>query len=73
MLKRQDYQRVIPDLTIFLKDKILFIELKRRVKSLSKVSSHQEEWVAFLNTLPYAKAQVCYGAKEAIEFIEENL
>ncbi|CUU91361.1 VRR-NUC domain [Campylobacter hyointestinalis subsp. hyointestinalis] len=67
-----------PDLMIFLPNKILFIELKRAKKSLSKVSPEQKEWIEFLggwseNLYGVNTARVCYGAGEAIDFIKENL
>ncbi len=69
----------IPDLTIFLKDRILYIELKRQQKKLkngglsnsdSKPSTEQIDVMEWINTFPYAVAQVCYGAHEAIDFIK---
>lgn len=62
-----------PDLIIFLPSKILFIEMKRAKKSLSKVSKEQIKWIDNLNIFEYAKAKVCYGSGEAIEFIKENM
>lgn len=48
----------------------LFIELKRRVKSLSRVSEEQNEWIDILNASGY-KAVVCYGAEAAIKEIKK--
>lgn len=61
-----------PDLMVFLPSKTLFIEMKRAKKSLSKVSAEQEEWIEILNMFDYAKAKVCYGSGEAIDFIKEQ-
>ena len=74
----------VSDLIVMLPNKILFIELKRarkRLKSgklsstLSKVSDEQK---SFLNTIneefyKYSSAVVCYGAREAIEIVEEYI
>lgn len=48
----------------------LFIELKRQVKSLSRLSKEQKDWIKILNDSGY-KAAVCYGADEAINEIVE--
>ena len=71
--KRLGVKKGFPDISVYLSDKVLFIELKRAVKSKSKVSKEQEQWIEFLNSLPYAKAKICYGADDAIKFIYENL
>lgn len=60
-----------PDMLIFLPDVLVAVELKRSKKSLSKVSDEQEDWIETLNMYEYARAKVCYGADEAIEFIKE--
>ena len=72
-LKRLGVSKGFPDISIYLGDKVLFVELKRAVKSKSKVSKEQSSWIEFFNTLPYAKAKICYGADEAIEFVKENI
>lgn len=72
-LKRLGVKKGFPDISVYLGDKVLFIELKRAVRSKSKVSKEQSEWINFLNSLPYAKAKICYGADEAIKFVIENL
>ena len=72
-LKRLGVKKGFPDISVYLSDKVLFIELKRAVKSKSKVSKEQSEWIEFFNALPYAKAKICYGADEAIKFIKENI
>jgi hypothetical protein len=59
-----------PDLVICLKNTLLFIELKRSKKSLSRVSPEQLEWIEVLNTYPHCKAVVCYGFEEAKKVIE---
>ena len=71
--KQTGMQSGFPDITIFLDDKILFIEMKRASKSLSKVSEKQQEWIDRLDKFSYASAKVCYGAKEAVNFIESHL
>lgn len=62
----------VPDFMILLKrNSLLFIELKRKKKSLSKVSQYQLEWIQDLNTIPNIEAVVCYGSDEAIKLINE--
>ena len=70
--KKTGMQAGFPDITIFLEHKILFIEMKRSSKTLSTVSEKQAEWIEALNCFSYASAAVCYGAKNAISFIELN-
>lgn len=72
-LKRLGVKKGFPDISIYLSDKVLFVELKRAVKSKSKVSKEQLDWIELLNSLPYAKSKICYGADEAIKFIIDNL
>lgn len=61
----------LPDLLIILQRwSLLFIELKRSKKSLSKVSKEQKEWIDELNKISNVEARVCYGAKEWVELIK---
>lgn len=71
-----------PDYAIFLPDRLLCIELKRRVKitktgklskSHTKVSENQEKWLETLNCYDYCTAIVAYGAEQAIEIIQEHI
>jgi len=70
------------DIVVLIKDKILFIEMKRRPKKLksgklsvshTQVSKEQKEFIKSVNTYGYAEAIVCYGAKQAIEFVNKEL
>lgn len=61
-----------PDLTVFLPNKYLFIELKRQDKRLSRLSQEQANWIEFLNTMPNTNAFVAYGANQAINYIKEQ-
>jgi len=67
-LKAEGVVAGFPDITIFLPNLVLYIEMKRRGGTVQK---NQKEWIDYLNSLPYAKAVICYGAKEAINIIEE--
>lgn len=69
----------IPDITIFLPHRILYIEMKRKQIKLqngslsnrdSKPSKEQIINMAEINKYPYALAKVCYGADEAIKYIK---
>ena len=66
-LKAEGVVGGFPDITIFLPNFILYIEMKRKGGT---IQANQKEWINYLNSLPYARAIVCYGAKEAIEKIE---
>ena len=70
------------DLFVFLPNKLLIIELKRRKKTLkngklstshTKVSAEQEKFIKDANLYGYVTAGVFYGWHEAKEFIEENM
>lgn len=72
----------LPDVTVFLPDRILYIELKRQKKILksgqlsnadSKPSKEQLKVIEWINLYPYAEAHVAYGAKDAIRIIESLL
>ena len=72
----------IPDIFIFLPNKLLVIELKRSGKVLksgkvsyshTKTSKEQLECLKWLTAFEYVEGKVCYGWVEAKEFIEENM
>jgi len=74
----------VSDVIVMLPNKILFIELKRarkRLKSGKLSISHtnvSDEQKRFLNTIneefnKYSVAFVCYGAREAIEVVEDYM
>jgi hypothetical protein len=50
----------------------LFIELKRKDKKISKLTSEQAEWLAQCERIGYA-TKVAYGAEEAIRAVEDYL
>lgn len=67
------------DIVVMLKDKILFIELKRAKKTLksgnlsvshTKTSDEQLKFLAKVDGFKYTDSSVCYGCAEAIDFIE---
>ncbi len=63
-----------PDLIVWLPSgKILYIEMKRESKTLSRVSKEQKKWIDFLNAYDEGCARVCYGAGEAIDFIKSEM
>jgi hypothetical protein len=59
-----------PDYLIIINNRLIAIELKRSVKSKSKVTKEQEIWVEELNR-SNVPSKVCYGAKGAIDFISQ--
>lgn len=60
-----------PDLIVYLGNgKTLHIEMKRTKGG--KVSDEQENWLKWLNDNNYP-SKVCYGAKEAIEFVKDYI
>nr|DAM50477.1 MAG TPA: Nuclease [Caudoviricetes sp.] len=71
-LKAMGTSAGFPDMLVFLPSKIVFVEMKRAKKSLSRVSNEQEDWVDTINCYGYAKAKICYGSGEAIDFIKSE-
>ena len=68
------------DVVIFLPKYILFLEMKRRPKTLksgklsyanSNISDEQVEFMKMLKRYSYTKSAVAYGYLEAIDIIEE--
>ena len=47
-LKQMGAKKGVSDIYIFLPDKMIVIELKRRKKNLSKVSNEQKYWINIL-------------------------
>ncbi len=72
-LKREGMVSGVSDMVVFGKNKILYIEMKRKKKSLSTVAKNQTEWKNKVNEYPYAEAYICYGWVEAKEVIERCL
>lgn len=84
--KRMGLNAGLPDLVIVLpakqavvpleyeeKHRLLFIELKRAKKSLSRISKHQKSWIEALNDCQGVEAIVCFGAQQAITEIQKRL
>ena len=81
-LKKQGVIAGVSDIVVFLPDKILFIEMKRRKKVLknghlsithTKVSKEQYGFLTRAGKFDYTETAICYGFKEAKAFIEKNL
>ena len=66
MLKQEGVSAGYPDINVYLTNKMLCIEMKKKG---GKIQPNQKEWIEYLNTLPYCKSKVCYGAIDAIDFI----
>lgn len=70
--KKMGVKKWLPDFLIILKrNSLLFVELKRKKKSLSKVSKEQKERIKALNNINNVEAVICYGAENAINLIKE--
>ena len=70
-MKQQGVSRGFPDYIIVTNTGIIFIELKRATKSLSRVSPEQKQWIETLSAAG-SPAYIAYGAEEAIAFIEQH-
>jgi len=73
-LKKLGVSPGVPDFMIILPclgaTHILFIEMKRSKKSLSKVSESQKGWINAINECTGSMAGICYGADDAIKIVE---
>jgi hypothetical protein len=81
-MKREGVRAGVSDIVVVLRDKVLFIEMKRlpdRLKSgkLSfskiKTSEKQKEFLKKINGSDVCAGKVCYGAGEAIEYINREI
>ena len=79
-LKRSGVVAGVSDLVIFLKNNILFLELKRQKVLLksgalsasnSKISSEQLDFLCAVKFYPYALSTVAFGYEDAIKQIKE--
>jgi hypothetical protein len=66
-LKAEGWKVGVPDYLVILKDKVVFIELKR-IKG-GTVSPEQKQWIEAINQAG-GHAAVCKGATEAIKYVE---
>ena len=71
ILKANGAKSGVPDLFVYLKDKLLIIEMKRRKRG--RLSENQKYWLGVLEGLNYIKTFVAYGAEEAINFIQKEI
>ena len=81
-LKREGVKAGVSDMQVILKDKVLFIEMKRPPKRLKSgklsyagisVSDKQKEFIDKVNNSDVCLAVVCYGFSEAREFVDAML
>ena len=67
--KAMGVRKGFPDYVIVVKNKLIFIEMKRKKGGV--VSDEQAGWQnALKNISPNVYAEICYGADEAINFVE---
>ena len=67
--KKQGLRAGLPDLLCLIKDKLVFIEMKRQKGSV--VSDVQKSWIEELNKVDNVYAHVCKGFDEAKEIIDK--
>lgn len=88
-LKKMGKSSGVPDYVILTHKGTLWVEMKDPSKKLKKgnvmegwkegqkkrggLSAEQKEWIEAINEVPNAQAEVCYGADEAIAFVERIL
>jgi hypothetical protein len=64
-MKRIGKNRGVPDYVVIVRDRLVFIELKRIKKSI--VKPEQITWIDALNKCPGVHAFIAYGAADAVE------
>lgn len=68
--KRMGLKKGVPDILILLKNKIVFVEMKRIRGGI--VSKEQQEWINAINNIAdNIEAKICKGADEAINYIKQ--
>lgn len=81
-MKKEGVRAGISDMCVILKDKVLYIEMKKQPRILKsgklsyagiKVSDNQKKFIEKVNLNPSIVAKVCYGFIEAKKFIEANV
>ncbi len=81
-LKLEGVRAGVSDLVVVLKNRVLFIEMKRPPKKLKNgnlsyagisVSKAQKEFLEKVAKSYVCVSKVCYGSQEAIEYIKENI
>lgn len=72
-LKKTGFKTGVSDLIVFAPKKILFVEMKRAKKPLSKTSDKQKQFITIIQKYEYADGAICYGFNEAKTFIENYL
>lgn len=81
-LKSEGVRAGVSDMCVIGKEKILYIEMKKRPKTLKngsqsvasiKVSPSQIEFIEKVTTNPNIKGKVCYGFNQAKDFIDQEL
>lgn len=69
--KKMGVRPGVPDYIVCTPSKLVFIELKRQKGN--KPTGYQRKWVSELNNYEGVTAKVCYGAQEAINYLQEEL
>lgn len=80
--RKSGKQKGVSDICVVLKNKVVFIELKRQPRVLkngtfsktrAKPTPEQIEFLDGINESDACVGSVCWGAKEAIKFLEKNM
>ena len=81
-LKKEGVKSGVSDLCIILKNRVLFVEMKKAPKKLKsgnlsyagiKVSEHQNKFIENVSKSNVCGAVVCYGFDEAKSFIDTQI
>jgi hypothetical protein len=69
--RRMGVRKGVPDYIIVGRGKVLFVEMKAKG---GKARPEQREWIDAINAVGGpVRAEICYGAIEAIEFVKKSL
>jgi len=76
--KKMGKKRGVSDICVILKNKVLFVEMKRKAKQLKtkqskagiNISKEQLEFLETIKKSDIADGKIAFGAKEAIEFVK---
>jgi len=81
-LKREGVKAGVSDLCVILKDRVLFLEMKKPPKKLKSgrystagisVSENQKRFIEQVNLSSVVSARICYGFNEAKLFIDNYI
>lgn len=71
LLKKMGLRKGFPDFIVAVNKRLIFIEMKKRDRT-NRMSKEQKDWKEVLESMGHEFKET-FGAKEAKEFVEENM